>query len=399
MRNSIKKISYAALIVGIILPFLVSSAQVTATAPVNQQTANGATVRASGDISLNATNFPDASFRTQLATYDTDKNVKLSEDEISTITTMKVENISSLTGVKLLTSLRKLYIANSSIAKVDVRGMESLQWITYAEHNPNLKELDLRDCPNLVTAYHSRFNETVLISAGMTKFTGCNLVKEHTGNIIIDLVEFITIQPDGSKTADLSKVISPTLIEVFKARTQTGFDPATNILTIPKDQNVSKYIAGNDENGNVTTWTFYTDYDRYKPVPTGTVTASYVDEQGDKIIADVVKTGTVGEKYTTDKLAINGYTFKEVQGSATGTFTEAAQAVTYVYTKNEATKADDPRDPVKKDVKTTTKIVSKKTTKKLPQTSGVNTTLLTVSGIILLGTLTSIYALKRKMTN
>lgn len=395
MRKSIKKTVYATLIVGIILPFLVSSAQATANTPVSTQ----ASVKASGDISLNATNFPDASFRSQLATYDTDKNGQLSSDELSAITTLKVDNISNLTGVKLLTSLRRLYVSDSPISKIDVRGMESLQWITYAENNPNLKELDLRDCPNLVTAYHSRFSETVLISAGMTKFTGCNLVKEHTGNIIIDLVGFITIQPDGSKTADLSKVISSTLIEVFKARTQPGFDPATNTLTIPKDQNISKYIAGNDEDGNVTSWTFYTDYDNQKPVASGTVTASYVDEQGNKIIADVVKSGAVGEEYTTDKLTIKGYSFKEVQGNTTGTFTEADQVVTYVYTKNEVAKIDDPVDSVKPNKPNVVVKTTHKTTKKLPQTGEMNTTLITVSGIVLLGTLTSAYALKRRAKN
>uniref|UniRef100_UPI00163BD9F5 MucBP domain-containing protein n=1 Tax=Enterococcus faecalis TaxID=1351 RepID=UPI00163BD9F5 len=31
---------------------------------------------------------------------------------------------------------------------------------------------------------------------------------------------------------------------------------------------------------------------------------------------------------------VDGYTFKEVQGSVTGTFTDQAQTVTYVYTKD-----------------------------------------------------------------
>ncbi|WP_282799477.1 MucBP domain-containing protein, partial [Lactococcus lactis] len=43
--------------------------------------------------------------------------------------------------------------------------------------------------------------------------------------------------------------------------------------------------------------------------------------------------GNIGDNYTTDQKAIDGYTFKEVQGKTTGVFTNQAQNITYVYTK------------------------------------------------------------------
>ncbi|WP_285123520.1 MucBP domain-containing protein [Lactococcus petauri] len=70
------------------------------------------------------------------------------------------------------------------------------------------------------------------------------------------------------------------------------------------------------------------------PNITGIVLAKYVDIDGNKISEDIVKSGTVGEGYSTEKKDIKGYTFKEVQGSTTGQFTEQVQTVTYVYTKN-----------------------------------------------------------------
>ncbi|MGF1919625.1 MucBP domain-containing protein, partial [Enterococcus faecalis] len=42
----------------------------------------------------------------------------------------------------------------------------------------------------------------------------------------------------------------------------------------------------------------------------------------------------VGESYTTEQKDIPGYTFKEVKGNATGTFSSTAQTVTYVYKAN-----------------------------------------------------------------
>ena len=71
------------------------------------------------------------------------------------------------------------------------------------------------------------------------------------------------------------------------------------------------------------------------PVKGGDVTAKYIDTDGNKVSDDVVKSGNVGDDYTTEQKAIEGYTFKEVQGNAAGQFTDQAQTVTYVYTKNE----------------------------------------------------------------
>ncbi|MBK0084590.1 MucBP domain-containing protein, partial [Lactococcus sp. S64] len=70
------------------------------------------------------------------------------------------------------------------------------------------------------------------------------------------------------------------------------------------------------------------------PVAGGDVTAKYVDTDGNKISDDVVKSGNISESYTTEQKTIDGYTFKEVQGNTTGTFTDQAQTVTYVYTKD-----------------------------------------------------------------
>ncbi|MCW2281964.1 MucBP domain-containing protein [Lactococcus lactis] len=80
------------------------------------------------------------------------------------------------------------------------------------------------------------------------------------------------------------------------------------------------------------------------PVAGGDVTTKYVDTDGNKISYDVVKLGNVGDAYTTEQKMIDGYTFKEVQGNASGTFTDQAQAVTYVYTKNNVTPSPKPDD-------------------------------------------------------
>ena len=73
------------------------------------------------------------------------------------------------------------------------------------------------------------------------------------------------------------------------------------------------------------------------PVAGGDVTAKYVDENGNPIADNVISSGNVGDPYSTTQKDVPGYTFKEVQGNPTGSFTDQAQTVTYVYTKNPVT--------------------------------------------------------------
>lgn len=61
------------------------------------------------------------------------------------------------------------------------------------------------------------------------------------------------------------------------------------------------------------------------------VTIHYVDQNGRTIKDDDQKTGKVDETYTIEPATIAGYTLKETQGSVTGTFTNQAQSVTFIY--------------------------------------------------------------------
>lgn len=95
-----------------------------------------------------------------------------------------------------------------------------------------------------------------------------------------------------------------------------------------------------DETDNVT-GTFNDDnilviytYQKEASANTGHIRVSYVDENGKKISEDVVKSGTVGDTYTTEEKNIKGYTFKEVKGNKAGAFTEDTQLITYIYTKD-----------------------------------------------------------------
>lgn len=117
-----------------------------------------------------------------------------------------------------------------------------------------------------------------------------------------------------------------------------------------------------------------------------TVTAKYQDEKGNKLDDEVVLTGTIGDSYKTEQKKIDGYTFKEVQGTPEGKFTETPQSVVYIYTKKNSAVTDDPSSPTGNTVvhSVHTSYSNSTAAKALPNT-GEETTVsrvLTLAGIV-----------------
>ena len=73
------------------------------------------------------------------------------------------------------------------------------------------------------------------------------------------------------------------------------------------------------------------------PVAKGTVTFKYVDQDGKSLgIEDKTVEGNVGDKFSEDAPAVDGYTLDTYKSKQTidGTYTDKAQTFTFVYTKN-----------------------------------------------------------------
>ncbi|WP_270251833.1 MucBP domain-containing protein, partial [Lactococcus garvieae] len=66
------------------------------------------------------------------------------------------------------------------------------------------------------------------------------------------------------------------------------------------------------------------------------VTVHYQDEEGKELDKNILLSGHVGDEYATEQKEIPGYTLKEIQGNASGTFTGQPQEVVYVYERTDA---------------------------------------------------------------
>ena len=81
----------------------------------------------------------------------------------------------------------------------------------------------------------------------------------------------------------------------------------------------------------------------YKKRAVSNVTVKYLDEEGNSIADSIVLKGYVGDAYSTEQLAIEGYTFKEIDGNILGVFGDTDLSISYIYTKN---KQPTPEEPV-----------------------------------------------------
>ncbi|MBR6194989.1 MAG: leucine-rich repeat domain-containing protein [Prevotella sp.] len=83
-------------------------------------------------IAINASNFPDAAFRSYVSTQcDTDKDTYLSSEEVTAVKSINVsgKNISKLNGIEHFTALAYLYCSNNQLTALDVSKNTALRLI------------------------------------------------------------------------------------------------------------------------------------------------------------------------------------------------------------------------------------------------------------------------------
>ena len=217
------------------------------------------------------------------------------------------------------------------------------------------------------------------------------------------VVATITSDDNGKAVADGLLKDNYTIREITAP---TGYKPLANTIAVSPDYFGTTKVAS---------LTIKNEKEEQPQIVGGSVIAKYVDAAGNTISDNVVKSGNVGEDYTTEQKTIPGYSFKEIQGPASGQFTSQEQTVTYVYTKDplvpdKSTDSTPSQPSVNKPntsvQKTTTTSISTNITNntvsssKLPKTgdSKASTLLVMVAGLFILaaGTLYLFFNSKRK---
>ncbi len=103
-------------------------------------------VRAADAVAINASNFPDANFRSKISSnFDKNSDGSLSKDEISQATSLYVgySSITSLQGIKFLTGLKTLSCNGNKLTTLDVSKNPALESLSCADNQLTELKLDI----------------------------------------------------------------------------------------------------------------------------------------------------------------------------------------------------------------------------------------------------------------
>ncbi|MGV0167846.1 MucBP domain-containing protein [Furfurilactobacillus sp. WILCCON 0119] len=227
--------------------------------------------------------------------------------------------------------------ADNQVTDITNSALTSLSNGTLKVHFDDLKQWQIYSITFAVAAPNFTDKTTVAssFSQGSANVTA-NITGQYTGTSQAGFVPYIdgkdiTFYQNGKfnllDQLTAGDVEDGTLTNAIKVVDEGGFDiskPGTYLV---------KYSV-TDSDGNIVTYS--RNVSVIASTKAGDVTATYVDTDGHKIADDRVLHGNIGDKYTTTQKQVNGYTFKELHGSATGAFTDTAQTVIYVYAKDHA---------------------------------------------------------------
>ncbi|WP_350356842.1 MucBP domain-containing protein (plasmid) [Lactococcus lactis] len=290
-------------------------------------------------------------------------------DYITEIDNLNKLNTSEVTNMKAMFRglLRVENLDVSSFKTTNVTDMSAMFSECWNVHSLDLSSFDTSKVTDMSQMFQelfsvkkldlSSFNTTsvtnMLYMFGETRsLNELDLSSFDTSNVINmrqmfngDGLESLQILHLGNKTSldDTVELFSPTEAKTFDSSKFTG-----NWQTVGKGTNTSPegdFIGSsadlyvNSQKGIAETYV-------WQPRAAEDVTVKYLDTDGNEIHKAQTISGNVGEAYdaSTDayKLAIDGYTLDttKLPDNATGTLSDTAQTVTYVYTKNPVKAAD-----------------------------------------------------------
>ncbi|MDO5689934.1 MAG: MucBP domain-containing protein [Tissierellia bacterium] len=166
------------------------------------------------------------------------------------------------------------------------------------------------------------YKAEISTSTGVIKADG-SLVLRLYYNLTVDNQYTVHYHDEDGNAIATSKLVSNQPYGV----TVTETAPAITGYNLP-DSVSQEITVDRDENQSIT---FV-----YETSSVGTVTANYVDEEGNRLSKTEFSFGPVGDPYKTNSKTIAGYTLIETKGEAEGFYTAAPIIVSYIYRADDA---------------------------------------------------------------
>ena len=226
---------------------------------------------AAQDVEINETNFPDAKFREYVKEFDENRDEKLSQEEIKSVTRIdtSVNSPKNFKGIEYFTEIKSFYTSHNAI-NIDLSKNTKLEKI-YCTFNENLKELDLSKNTELKELDLSNNALTKLDLSNNSKLEEVNLwqnkIKEINLNNCVNLKK-LNLTYNKLKELDLSDCVNLKnldcennnleTIDISKNKQLQSINARSNKLQAidtTKNRELSSFIV------DLQTFDYYTDID------------------------------------------------------------------------------------------------------------------------------------------
>ncbi|HFK0292616.1 TPA: lmo2396 family class 1 internalin, partial [Listeria monocytogenes] len=245
----------------------------------------------------------------------------LTENDHITNLNLNYNQFTNVAPIATMKNLKVLYLNNNNLTSIDALNTLRGLTIAYADNN-NIT--DLSNLKNFFEAMVAQGDyEGLQINNQTITLPTINIKKGATANSTNPTLDIngqkmpvSNISNDGTVSADNKTVSFANLPIGNKTVTYKAKFTATSSKGVPLSYsiNVSQPINVSEQTDS-------------------TVSVFYQDENGNELAPTETLSGKSGEDYQTTEKTIANYQLKEIEGQASGQFTDADSTVTYVYEK------------------------------------------------------------------
>ncbi|PXD12423.1 MucBP domain-containing protein [Listeria monocytogenes] len=245
----------------------------------------------------------------------------LTENDHITNLNLNYNQFTNVAPIATMKNLKVLYLNNNNLTSIDALNTLRGLTIAYADNN-NIT--DLSNLKNFFEAMVAQGDyEGLQINNQTITLPTINIKKGATANSTNPTLDIngqkmpvSNISNDGTVSADNKTVSFANLPIGNKTVTYKAKFTATSSKGVPLSYsiNVSQPINVSEQTDS-------------------TVSVFYQDENGNELAPTETLSGKSGEDYQTTEKTIANYQLKEIEGQASGQFTDTDSTVTYVYEK------------------------------------------------------------------
>ncbi len=190
-----------------------------------------------GCWSITSRNFPDATLRTRVATYDSNHDGYLTPEEAASLKAISISNCTSLQGIEHLPNLERIDVSGSELTEIDISTNVNLKYLMLS--NTSITTLDITNCPFLIECYEGSRYEGIDYVSYTTRVNSSYLLRYDSG---IELIAPVVATPTPTVTATPTATSTPTNTPVPTA-TDTPVPTVTNTPVPTTDPSSDPVVA------------------------------------------------------------------------------------------------------------------------------------------------------------